>query len=64
MYTIFIFKADDVIPSARLEVRNAATVLEEITRIINDHPGCERAEVHSAAGRLFSVDCEGNTTAG
>jgi hypothetical protein len=64
MYDILVFCEGRSALMGRHAIKTAAGVLDAIPRIMKDHPGCECVEVHSAGGRLFSVDCAGNTTPG
>lgn len=64
MYTILVFCGGSPVPSATHRIAQSAEVLTSIPEIMRANPGCERLEVLLAGTRLFTVDCEGNTTAG
>ena len=64
MYRLLVFHPGDERPSKTLRMPLASDILESIPRLLKEHEGCERIEIYLGVSRLFSVDCDGNTTAG
>ena len=60
MYRLLVFNPAHPDSVLTLKVANAEQVLEMIPRLVQDHPDCERVEVHGRKGVLFSVDCAAN----
>ena len=61
-YTLQVFHAGKPAPSAIVHSARASEVLDLIPKLLAEHAGCSHIDVLSQHVKLFSVDCNGNTT--
>ena len=59
MYALKVFHPGEAVARQTHTATSADEVMRLIPKLLADHPGCERVEVHSATVKLFAVDCEG-----
>jgi hypothetical protein len=60
VYRLTIINPAHVDRPLTIKVESAADVLELLPRLVDDHPDCERIEVHTVTRLLFTVDCASN----
>lgn len=60
MYQLQVFYPFDPAARRTVSVRSAAEVMELVSDLLAEHPGCERIVVLVQGVRLFSVDCHGH----
>lgn len=59
MYELLVFRPGEQAPQRIEVVNNAAEAMAALPRLLQEHAGCHRIEVHSGRDRLFAVDGEG-----
>lgn len=64
MYKLLLFYPGDQRPAKTLHMESAPDILDTIPALLKEHPGRERIEVFLGLSRLFTVDCQGRSTAG
>jgi len=64
MFSLLVFCGHGAMATSRVEVTRAVDVLLSIPKVVRDHEGCDRVEVHHNGSRLFSVDSDGNASPG
>ena len=64
MYRLEVYFAGDRYPRHVERTQSAPEAMARISRLIDEHDGCERIVVYLGAMRLFSVDSKGNAVPG